>query len=232
MTNDCGISLPNSDFTVNITYALPSSTTTYDRKITFILPAALGGATQVFYVRYNSSNAAIATSESNGNGTQRTIALYDFTTKVLFGEYISRSATNPNPVYVHRVYKDETSDIARIHSLITDNTNSIRYVLTGKPAAATDLALSANVVGYGFGGGITSEACVNSATGNITTDGPAVASGSFTCGAITGKTEASATGSATVKTAIDAAPTTWWDISAAPPALSWTTMDNMLTGGL
>jgi hypothetical protein len=232
MASDCGMTLPSSDFTVNITYAMPSSSTTYDRKITFVLPAALGGGSSLFYIRYNATNAAISTSESNSNGTSRTIAMYNFTTRVLLGEYISRAATGPNPVYVHRLYKDEASDTARIHSYITDNTNSVRYVLTGKPAAATDLALSAKVTGYGFGAPVTSEACVNSSTGNITADGPTVTANAFTCGAVNGKTEAAATGSASVKTSVDGAVGTWWDISAAPPVLSWSTIDNMLTSGL
>lgn len=226
MVSVCGLPAADASMLTGVTGTLtistPSDTSTFDRKIEISI--AGGEIQNDVYLKYDASgSAAVATNENNDNGTTRTIMKYNASTQVLQGEYVSRSAgVAPQPVYVHRVFMDNVNNSARIYSRIDDGTNTIEYNVSGHPTVSSAVAFAVGVTGYGFGAPISGEACVNPETGSITTDN------TTTCGSFSSVAVASATAGEDVEATVDGAPTTWNDF-ATPPALTWSTISDMLT---
>lgn len=222
---------------VTMTFSAPAITTTYDLKI-FISPF-----NNTLLLKYNSNEIAFANNEDNSNGNQRVLVHYNQTTKVLRAEYVSKAKITGFPLYIHRLYKDETNQEARILSAIQSGysaqnnataTNSEIYSVSGYPQN-NNIAFSIKLAGMGSLADGTHEACINGSNGSITTDGPSVTTNSFSCGstAATGRDipYVTAVNSINTSTAV-AVPSTWWVLNSGSETLNWTTKDNMLTQGL
>lgn len=222
---------------VTLAFDMPAVTTTYDLKVT-IQPF-----NNTVFLKYGGTEINIATNESNSNGSQRALVSYNSTTKILRAEYVSKSNGTHHPLYVHRLYMDDTTQQARILSGIysgyssqSDTTadNKETYIVSGHPSSST-LAFSIDLVSMGTLTDGTHEACVNGDTGAITNDAPTVSSNAFTCGttAATSKAIPYATAISTISSQTDdALPTTWWALTTGSEVLNWTDRDNMLTQGL
>lgn len=222
---------------VSLAFDAPAVSTTYDLKVT-IQPF-----NNTVFLKYGGDEINFANNEDNTNGNQRVLVSYNRTTKVLRAEYVSKAKGSSHfPLYVHRLYMDDTNNEGRILSAIWSGfpaqnnsaaVNKETYIVSGHPSASS-IALAIKLESMGLADG-EHEACVNGDTGAITTDGPTVTSDSFSCGstAATGKTISSVTAVGTINTFTAVAlPSTWWVLSTGSEALSWTTRDNMLTSGL
>ena len=60
----------------------------------------------------------------------------------------------------------------------------------------------------------------------------AVTAHQFACGEVAGEDQSAITADHTIWDAIVASEASWFDISAAPPSLPWSGMDDMFTAGL
>jgi hypothetical protein len=128
-----------TDSTATLQFDAPAVTTTYDLKIT-IQPF-----NSVVFVKYGGTEINFAVNEDNTNGNHRTLVSYDTSTKILRAEYASKSKGSSFPLYIHRLYKDETNSLARIVSSIqtgfsanTDTSagNIETYVISGQKNCA------------------------------------------------------------------------------------------------
>ena len=223
---------------ITIEFDAPAVTTTYDLK------ATIQPFNNTIFMKYGGSQINFANNEDNSNGNQRVLVSYNSTTKLVRAEYVSKSKyTTDAPLYVHRLYMDDTNNEGRIMSAIltgytaqNDTTESRRevYVVSGHPTSA-DIAFSLNVLSMGSIPDGSYEACVNGDNGNITDNNPTVTSNAFSCGttAATSKAYPYVTAPATISGQTDDnTPTTWWVLSTGSEALNWLTRDNMLTQGL
>lgn len=221
---------------VTLSFAAPAVTTTYDLKIT-IMPF-----NNIVFLKYGSDVINFAKNEDNGNGSNRTIVSYDLTTKVLRAEYISKSKGTQFPMYVHRLYKDETSQQARIMSAIHSGyssisnataTNKETYTVSGYPSS-NEIAFSIDLTSMGPLADGMHEACVDGSNGNITNDAPSVIANTFGCGTVaaTGKDISYVTAVSSINATVAGSSATWWNLLTGAEVLNWTDRDNMLTQGL
>lgn len=221
---------------VTLSFAAPAVTTTYDLKVT-IQPF-----NNVVFLKYGGDVINFAKNEDNLNGNQRTIVSYDLITKVLRAEYISKSKGSQFPMYIHRLYKDETAQQARIMSAIHSGyssisnptaTNKETYTVSGYPGS-NEIAFAIDLTAMGPLADGMHEACVDGSNGNITNDAPSVISNSFGCGttAATGKDISYVTAVSSINATVAGGASTWWNLLTGSEVLSWTTRDNMLTQGL
>jgi hypothetical protein len=152
----------------------PTDNTLYDRKVVMTLPAAMGGAIQTFYMRFNDDEINIQNSE-DGQYDSRTLVAYNRITDFLQVEYYSGQADgdsntggNQPLLYYHRLVYDKANDQGRLVNHIGQDNNSARFTLAGKPEAGGTLALSwvsdfsSTTREY--------QACVAAADGTIATD--------------------------------------------------------------
>lgn len=161
--------------TVTLLVEDASNTTTYDKKVTITLP---GPSSQIFYVRSNSSEINVATSEVNNNGLHRTVVAYDVSNKVMKLEYISgpdAALSNSDHVAAYRLYYDETNDIGWMMAMeFTENGGSddeTKYVMAGKPnTTGSTFALSFMSTNFSSSATDARQACINSSNGNISSD--------------------------------------------------------------
>lgn len=223
--------------TVTMTFSAPAVTSTYDLKM------QISPFNNTLLLKYNSNEIAFANNEDNSNGNQRVLVHYNQVTKVLRAEYVSKSKGSNFPLYVHRLYKDETNQEARILSAIQSgyaaqnnatSSNSEIYSISGYPGN-NSIAFSLKLTGMGSLADGTHEACINGSNGSIVTDGPSVTSNSFSCGstASTGRDIPYVTAISSINTSTAVAvPSTWWVLSSGSEVLNWSTKDNMLTQGL
>jgi hypothetical protein len=226
-----------TDSTATLQFDAPAVTTTYDLKIT-IQPF-----NSVVFVKYGGTEINFAVNEDNTNGNHRTLVSYDTSTKILRAEYASKSKGSSFPLYIHRLYKDETNSLARIVSSIqtgfsanTDTSagNIETYVISGYPSSPT-IGFSISLTSMGTLADGSHDACVNGDTGAITNDNPTVSSNAFNCGttASSNKTTATFTGLSSIITSTSVStPSTWWNLTTGSEILSWSTIENMLTSGL
>jgi hypothetical protein len=226
-----------------LVHTAPSSTLIFDVKTAITMPAEMGGGTQYVYLKWGSgADIAIAANEDNSNGRTRTIATYNTTTKILRAEYITKSKGDGYNFTVHRLYKDETSGVARIFTQIrsgfstataNDFTSNLSYILDGN---INDTPTTANLnfaIDYNQGATGTFEACVKKSDGSLLAD-PSVTANEFTC-TNSGGTGGRATAYATFITAVNTAtiqPVPTWHEFTNAPSLLWSTPDNMLTTGI
>ncbi|MBS1984646.1 MAG: hypothetical protein JST16_10790 [Bdellovibrionales bacterium] len=176
MKEKCGMSEADATYMGSITPPIeigavisnPSDTTYYDRKVVMTLPEAMsgsGGATQYFYMRYNSSEINILDIEDQATFDSRTIVALNLATKVLKVEYYSGS--NGSNLYFHRLYYDQTNDIGKLATYYGSTGNRVSYTLTGKPNAGGTFALSFDSDQTADYAG---QACVNVSNGTVATD--------------------------------------------------------------
>lgn len=175
MVSKCGMSQAESNQmaaaspTPEISAVVESATNTtyYDKKITMTLPASMGGATQYFYFRFNSSEINIFNAEDGSSFDSRTLVNMDLSTNVLKVEYYSGGSGGGAALYFHRLYYDKGNDIGKLTTYYGSSTDFVKYTLAGKPNTGGTFALSftsdqtANYSG---------QACVSVSTGVISTD--------------------------------------------------------------
>ena len=240
---DIDLSQPSLPSTITFTFSAPAVNANYDLRV------AIAPFGDTVLIKYGTGSVInFADSENNSNGYARTMISYDTVAKVLKAEYVSKSKGSQFPLYVHRLFKDETNDIGRIFSSIqfgfagattTTPTNVHNYIVSGAPnGTSTTLAFSTDLTGYSAHNSAF-EAYVTAANGTITTDGPALTANAFGCGATANASFATAaanlitaptTGTA-IMTATATATPTFQDLSSTTPAILWTNRDNMLTTG-
>lgn len=168
---------PTAGLQISLTVTTPSDTTVYDKKITMALPADMGGADQVFYLRTNSTAINLLTTEYNATDGQisRTIVAYDVATTTLRVEYLAANGTTTNDGFnFYRVFYDTTNDTGSMFGYEADGADSggIRYALSTKPATGVEAALSMDLKGWGSGKNWDADykACITKSTGDIGTD--------------------------------------------------------------
>jgi len=174
--------------TVSLNFEDAEDTTYYDKKITIN-----AGFTQVYYVRYDTSEINIATSETSSVDSEndyisRTVIAYDLTTNILKLEYVSGpNSTLGNTdkhVDAYRLYIDGSSadkgylmgmsydDISS--PMGTDQTETTHYLLAGKPEAIKDEVAGQTValsfMSDKFGDTNARQACIDASNGDIATD--------------------------------------------------------------
>jgi hypothetical protein len=222
---------------VTMEFAAPSVTTTYDLKVT------LQPFNSSVLMKYGGNEINFANNEDNDTGNQRSLVSYDKSTGVLRAEYVSKSKSSSYPLYVHRLYKDETNSVMRIASSIqsgfsaatdTSAPNIESYIVSGYPGIST-VALSVGFTGMGSLSDGSHDACVDAENGLITNDNPTVTSDAYNCGetANANKAVAAFSGLSSILSATSVTtPSAWWVLSSGSEVLSWTTIDNMLSSGL
>jgi hypothetical protein len=133
---------------------------------------------QTYHLRSNSTEVNIATGEvhDEGTGVSRTVLFWNKTTKVMRMEYVSDPGTGFTPgqsgLYGYRLFFDETNDSAQLFSYEGPDNNAaqaVRFILAGKPA--TGDALSLSFKNQNVQANALVEACANSETGDLITDG-------------------------------------------------------------
>jgi hypothetical protein len=192
LTTYCGFSasnVPSPGESVSITTSTPADTSVYDKKMVITLDANMGGGTQTFYLRTNSSAINILSAELNSDNLSRNIIAYDRTTRVGRAEYISGPNTivaNNGGTEFQRLYIDETNDVASMLSYSRDfnsmTVNRMSFSLVGKPATAgSEVAVSMRAEGYGgLGYATIYKGCVNSDTGALSGDDTSACAGGVT----------------------------------------------------
>lgn len=178
ITSDCDMSDANDlvGLEIALVVTTPSSTTTYAKKVVMTFPAEMGGGSQTYYIKSDSTAINIATTEVNENGVHRTIVAYDVASEVLKLEYVSApdgAIISDEHVAAYRLYSDEANDVGYMMAL--EHTEGspddiITYTLGGKPAT-TNAQFSLSMMSNGLAGTDPYEACVNSSNGDIATDG-------------------------------------------------------------
>jgi len=180
MVSKCGMTQADADYMlqtppleITSTVAVPADTKYYDKKITMTLPAAMRGATQHFYLRFNATEINIFDAEDGAEFDSRTMVNMDLATNVLKVEYYSGGSGDDANLYFHRLYYDKANDIGKMATYYGGSGNYVSYTLAGKPNSAGSFALSfKSDQAFDF----DAQACVNAADGTITTG-----DGSLTC---------------------------------------------------
>lgn len=231
-----GNGLDGNPLSATLQFDTPAVTTSYDLKVS-ILPF-----NNTVFMKYGTGSVInFAKNEDGVNGSNRTLISYDQITKVLRAEYISTGSASSYPLYIHRLYMDDTNNIGRIFSQITsgygNNTtttegNREAYVVSGHPGSNT-IALSMDLFNMNVTDGVY-EACVDGSNGNITNDNLTVdGSNNFTCGTTASNSKAMGfvTSGSQIESHVKGNLATWWQVTTGSEILSWTDRDNMLTSG-
>jgi hypothetical protein len=243
LVNYCGFAAGSLDGMLGQTVTMTaeaSSSADFDRKMTLML----GDDPQVVYMRFNSSEIAIASNEDNSNGNQRQMAALDLSNNTFRAEYVSKAKiSSARDVDGHhtfqRLFHNRNTNLIRITQNDQDyqSPNYLRYIASGVKEDASQIALSIDLYGtYPGSSGVYTgdydrEACVNSSTGDIVST-PSVSSGSFSCAGNSGMTADSNTAFSSVSSYVNANLNTWWDISSVAPSFGFDSAENMLTSGL
>ncbi len=168
MTSTCGINTSSIPDNTVMTMTVETGGANYDKKLTF------DAFDQSYWVKNNTTVLRVATAENTSNGYSRTIAEYNKTTGVTRAQAVYTNApAQSGSVELFRIYYDETSDVGMVFGYRGNDaavTNATRYLLSGKPTAGDALSLSLRA-DTPFSSTDSYEACVLSASGNITTDG-------------------------------------------------------------
>lgn len=182
LVNNCGFAadgVPPAGSALTATVTTPADTALYDKKIVFALPAEMGGATQIFYLRMNNDVINIANAEYGQYLSRTLIAMTRAAgSKLVKVEYVSGAVdtTDSSGFELSRLFLDEANDEGAILSIQGDQQsppNQIIYTMRGKPAAGGEVGYSARVTGYGSGNSDLNtnySACVDVDTGAIVTD--------------------------------------------------------------
>jgi hypothetical protein len=168
MTSTCGINTSTIPDNTVMTMTVETGGSNYDKKLTF------DAFDQSYWVKNDATVLRVATAENTSNGYSRTIAEYNKSTGVTRAQAAYTNApAQSGSVELFRIYYDETNDIGMVlgyRGNDTAVTNAARYLLAGKPNAGDALSLSLRA-DTSFSNTNSYEACVLSASGNITTDG-------------------------------------------------------------
>lgn len=227
MTTQCEIDVADIPDGTTMVMTVTTSSGFYDKSFTF------DTFNQTYLVRSNSAEVNIATGElhDNGTGVSRCVVAWNRSTNVMRVEYVSDPGTGFTPgqsgLYAYRMYFDETTDEAQIFTYEGPDNNAsqaTRYILTGKPNTGDALSLSFRQ------GNVESEAmveaCVNSSTGNIITDGARCTASSTRLNGSAITAGATAT---MISTFFGAAGNSSWATVTGSTTLAWTTIANMVT---
>jgi hypothetical protein len=187
--------------------------------------------TQTFYVKSTATEVNIAISQEYGDlSVARTLIFWNKTTRVLRIEYVADPGDSFTPgqsrLYAYRMYYDETLDQAQIFAYDGPDNNAsaaIRYILAGKPSTGDAFSLSFKQGDVESGSKL--EACVNSSTGSMITDGARCIAGSnrLNGAAIDGTADTVITNFYS-----DRGDSTWSNLLPTT-GLSWSNMTDMLS---
>ena len=186
INTECGITV-NADMidtTVNVVATTPADTTLYDKKVSMTIDSD----PYILYLRYNATHINVASAEKSANGEYRTSVLYNKTTKVMRAEYISADTAGTNePMYLYRIYSDETSNIGYIAAYESGGSSDYKvYMLSGTPDGTGNTALSFSISDAANHTGSSDaksnlNACVSN-SGSIVTDNTLTCSGAIDIG--------------------------------------------------
>lgn len=226
MSSQCGMDVSDIPDGESMVMTVTTSSGNFAKQFTF------NTFNQTYLVKSTATEVNIATGEVHDNGiaVSRTVVFWDKTTDVMRVEYVSDPGTGFTPgqsgIYAYRMYYDETLDEAQIFTYEGPDNNAAaatRYILAGKPSTGDALSLSFKQGNVESGSKL--EACVNSSTGSIITDGAR-------CSASSTRLNGDA-----IDGAVDSVITDFyagrgdssWGTVTSSTALSWTNMTNMLS---
>jgi hypothetical protein len=169
--SQCNLDIGSDDIGTSFNLTVADSSNSFDKSFTF------DNFQQTYLIRATSTEVNIATGEVNDNGVSvsRTVVFWNKTTQVMRMEYVSDPgvhASGNNGLYGYRLYFDEANDEAQLFTYEGPDDNlsqGIRYILAGKPNGGD--AFSFSFRNQNIAAGALVEACINSSTGAIITDG-------------------------------------------------------------